>query len=320
MPEAERRPMTPSIAVRPVAASPPTARSALVAVRRQEALSAYLLLSPYLAAFLLFTILPSVYGLYLSVTDFRLGAAHLHWTGLDNFAYVLTDPLFRTSVANTVVFVLESTPALIVIPLALAVGLNRRMALRALFRGVFFLPFTLSVSIVSICWWWLLDPHFGPVYFYLRELGLHPPGWASSPQLAMTAVVVATVWWTAGYNMVLFLAGLQDVPPHLYEAARIDGADGWRQFRAITLPLLRPTMLFVMVIQLIASFQVFGQVYVMTGGGPGNSTRTVIQYVYETAFVRLQMAEGAAAAWMLFVIILVFSLAQFRLLSGHTEY
>jgi multiple sugar transport system permease protein len=312
--------MTPSVAVRPVAAPPPAVRPALVAVRQQEAWSAYLLLAPYLAAFVLFTVVPSVYGLYLSFTDFRLGAVHLHWTGLDNFAYVLTDPLFRTSVGNTVVFVLESTPALIVIPLALAVALNQRLPLRAFFRGAFFLPFTLSVSIVSICWWWLLDPHFGPVYFYLRELGLHPPAWASSPQLAMAAVIVATVWWTAGYNMVLFLAGLQDIPLHLYEAARIDGAGGWRQFWTVTLPLLRPTTLFVIVIQLIASFQVFGQVYVMTGGGPGNSTRTVIQYVYETAFVRLQMAEGAAAAWMLFLIILVFSMGQFKLLSGHTEY
>ena len=311
--------MTPSTAVEPVPATP-AVRPALVAVRRQEAWSAYALLAPYVAVFVAFTIWPSVYGLYLSFTDFRLGAVHPHWTGLDNFAYVLADPLFRTSVANTVVFVLESTPALIVIPLALAVGVNQRLPMRAFFRGAFFLPFTLSVSIVSICWWWLLDPNFGPVYFYLKELGLRAPAWISSPHLAMAVVVGATVWWTAGYNMVLFLAGLQDIPLHLYEAARIDGAGAWRQFRTITLPLLRPTMLFVIIIQLIASFQVFGQVYVMTNGGPGNSTRTVIQYVYETAFVRLQLSEGAAAAWVLFLIILVFSLAQFKLFSGHTEY
>lgn len=287
---------------------------------RREAWSAYALLAPYLLVFLAFMVVPSSYGLYLSFTDFRLGAVHPHWTGLSNFAYVLTDPLFRTTVTNTIVFVLESTPALVVIPLALAVALNQRLPLRSLFRGAFFLPFTLSVTVVSICWWWLLDPNFGPVYFYLKELGLHPRPWISTPSLAMAAVVIATVWWTAGYNMVLFLAGLQEIPFHLYEAARIDGAGGWRQFWTVTLPLLRPTMLFVIVIQLIASFQVFGQVYVMTNGGPGNGTRTVIQYVYETAFVQLQMSEGAAAAWVLFVIILAFSLAQFKLLSGHTEY
>jgi len=310
----------PSAAVPSTAMSAATARPFRAAGRREEAWTAYALLAPYLAAFAAFMVAPSAYGLYLSFPDFRLGSAHPHWTGLDNFGYVLTDPLFRTTVGNTVVFVLESTPALIVIPLALAVALNQRLPWRAFFRGTFFLPFTLSVSIVGICWWWLLDPNFGPVYFYLNQLGLRPPAWISSPPLAMTAVVVATVWWTAGYNMVLFLAGLQDIPAHLYEAARIDGAGGWRQFRSVTLPLLRPTMLFVIVIQLIASFQVFGQVYVMTSGGPGNATRTVIQYVYETAFVQLQLSEGAAAAWLLFLIILVFSLAQFRLFSGHTEY
>ena len=292
----------------------------MIAVRRREAWSAYALLAPYLGAFLAFMVVPASYGLYLSFTDFRLGAVHPHWTGLDNFTYVLTDRLFRTTVANTIMFVLESTPALVVIPLALAVALNQRLPMRAFFRGAFFVPFTLSVSVVSICWWWLLDPNFGPVYFYLKELGIHPRPWISTPSLAMAAVVIATVWWTAGYNMVLFLAGLQEIPSHLYEAARIDGAGGWRQFWAVTLPLLRPTTLFVIVIQLIASFQVFGQVYVMTNGGPGNGTRTVIQYVYETAFVQLQMSEGAAAAWVLFLIILVFSLAQFKLLSGHTEY
>lgn len=312
--------MTRSVIVRPIAAAPPAASPAMIAVRRREAWSAYALLAPYLVAFLAFMIVPSSYGLYLSFTDFRLGTIHPHWTGLANFVYVLTDPLFRTTVANTIVFVLESTPALVVIPLALAVVLNQRVPMRAFFRGAFFLPFTLSVTVVSICWWWLLDPNFGPVYFYLKELGLHPRPWISTPSLAMAAVVIATVWWTAGYNMVLFLAGLQEIPFHLYEAARIDGASGWRQFWMVTLPLLRPTTLFVIVIQLIASFQVFGQVYVMTNGGPGNATRTVIQYVYETAFVQLQMSEGAAAAWMLFLIILVFSLAQFKLLSGHTEY
>jgi multiple sugar transport system permease protein len=205
-------------------------------------------------------------------------------------------------------------------PLALGVALNARVPMRAFLRGAFFLPFTLSVSIVSICWWWLLDANFGPVYVYLKSAGIHPPVWLSSPGLAMAAVVLATVWWTSGYNMVLFLAGLQDIPQHLYEAARMDGAGGWLVFRAITLPLLRPTMLFVVVIQLIASFQVFGQVYVMTNGGPGDSTRTVIQHVYETAFVQQRMAEGSAAAWILFVIILAVSVGQFHFLRGHTEY
>jgi len=299
---------------------PSAARPALSVEQRRDAWAAYLMLAPYVVAFFVFMVAPSVYGLYLSFTDYRLGAVRVHWIGWENFSYVLTDPQFQTSAKNTVIFVLESTPVLIALPLLLAVALNRGMPLRDFLRGAFFLPFTLSVSVVSICWWWLLDANFGPVYFYLKQWGVHPPAWVANAGLAMAAVVLATVWWTSGYNMVLFLAGLQGIPLHLYEAARMDGAGGWRQFWAITLPLLRPTMLFVVVIQVIASFQIFGQVYVMTGGGPGDSTRTVIQHVYETAFVQQRMAEGSAAAWILFVIILIFSLAQFKFLSGHTEY
>lgn len=292
----------------------------LQADRRREGIAAYLMLLPYLLPFLVFMVYPSLHGLYLSFTNFRLGRLSVNWVGLENYRFVLTDPHFLISIKNTAVFVLESTPLLIVLPLFLAVVLNQRLPLRTFLRGAFFVPFTLSVSVVSITWWWLLDSNFGLVNIYLKRWGFHPPVWLSSPTWAMVAVVIATVWWTAGYNLVLFLAGLQGIPPHLYEAARMDGAVGWRQFWAITLPLLRPTMLLVLLIQIIASFQVFGQVYVMTGGGPGESTRTIIQYVYEDAFVAQRMGEGSAAAWVLFVIMMVFSLIQFRVLRGHTEY
>ena len=295
-------------------------RANLHTARRQEQIAAYVLLAPYLLAFVAFMVYPSLQGLYLSFTDARLGQSEMPWIGLENYVYILTDPLFRTVLLNTLIFVLESTPLLIVIPLALAVALNRQLPARAFLRAAFFVPFTLSVSIISITWWWMLEPNLGPVNFYLKAWGFAPPAWLSSTGWAMLGVVLATVWWTAGYNLVLFLAGLQNIPQHLYEAARIDGAGPWREFWSITLPLLRPTMLLVLVIQVIASFQVFGQVFVMTTGGPGDSTRTVIQYVYESAFVGQRMGEGSAAAWILFVIILIFSTIQFRLFSGHTEY
>jgi multiple sugar transport system permease protein len=295
-------------------------RTGLRTVRRQEEVAAYLLLAPYLLMFVLFMVYPSLHGLYLSFTDARLGRLTANWVGLENFEYVLTDPLFHTVALNTLVFVLESTPLLIVLPLALAVALNRSLPLRAFLRGAFFVPFTLSVSVISITWWWLLDNNFGLLNYYLRAAGFTPPAWLNSPGWAMVAVVLATVWWTAGYNLVLFLAGLQNIPRSVYEAARIDGANAWREFWSITLPLLRPTMLLVLIIQIIASFQVFGQVFVMTQGGPGDATRTVIQYVYESAFVGQRMGEGSAAAWVLFVVILIFSLIQFKFFSGHTEY
>lgn len=295
-------------------------RTGLREVHRRESRAAYLMLAPYLAMFLLFLVYPSLHGLYLSFTDARLGRRDVSWVGLENYVFVLTDPTFHVTVLNTLVFVLESTALLIVLPLALAVALNRRLPFRTFLRGAFFVPFTLSVSVISITWWWILDPNFGLVNIYLKAWGLDPPVWLSSPTWAMVAVVLATVWWTGGYNLVLFLAGLQNIPTHVYEAARIDGAGAWHEFWSITLPLLRPTMVFVLITQVIASFQVFGQVFVMTGGGPGDATRTVIQYLYEAAFVGQRLAEGSAAAWVLFVMILVFSVLQFRLLAGHTEY
>jgi multiple sugar transport system permease protein len=278
------------------------------------------MLAPYLLTFALFLIYPSLQGLYLSFTDAQLGSREIAWIGLENYTWVLTDPLFARVALNTLIFVAESTPLLIVIPLLLAVVLNRGIPFQGLLRGAFFVPFTLSVSVIGITWWWLLEPGFGLLNATLRDLGASPPAWLTSPGWAMLGVVVATVWWTAGYNLVLFLAGLQAIPVGTYEAARIDGANAWSEFRYITLPLLRPTMLLVVVIQVIASFQVFGQVFVMTSGGPGDGTRTVIQYVYESAFVNRRMAEGSAAAWILFVIILIFSWIQFRVLRGHTEY
>jgi ABC-type sugar transport system permease subunit len=295
-------------------------KNSLQAARRREEGWAYLMLAPYLIAFAVFLVYPSVQGLYLSFTDAQLGSREIAWIGLENYTWVLTDPLFAKVVLNTIIFVAESTPLLIVIPLLLAVLLNRGIPLQGFLRGAFFVPFTLSVSVIGITWWWLLEPGFGLLNNALRGIGASPPPWLTTPGWAMFGVVIATVWWTAGYNLVLFLAGLQAIPATMYEAARIDGANAWREFRYITLPLLRPTMLLVVVIQVIASFQVFGQVFVMTTGGPGDTTRTVIQYVYESAFVNRRMAEGSAAAWILFVVIVIFSWIQFRVLRGHTEY
>lgn len=296
------------------------AAQGLHAERRREERAAWLLLAPYLLMFLAFLVYPSIQGLYMSFTDARLGRASAPWVGLDNYQYVLTDPLFHTTVINTLVFVLESTPLLIAVPLALAVALNRALPLQGFLRGAFFVPFTLSVSVIGITWWWLLQPQFGLVNVYLQALGLPAPGWFQHGGWAMFAVVLATVWWTVGYNLILFLAGLSAIPQGVYEAAKMDGANWWHEFWYVTLPLLRPTMLLVVVIQIIASFQVFGQVFVITTGGPGDATRTVIQYVYEAAFVNQRMGDGSAAAWVLFVVIMIFSVIQFRVLRGHTEY
>jgi len=177
------------------------------------------------------------------------------------------------------------------------------------------------VVTVGLAWLWLLDPVVGPFNYYLRALGVPARSWLADPATAMWAIIGTTVWWVTGYYLVVYLAGLQDIPRELYEAAALDGAGGWRTFWTITLPLLRPVLLFVVVTHVIGSFQIFGQVFVLTMGGPGDATRTVVQHLYETAFQNFfQFGAASAMAWVLFAIIMVFSVLQFRLLRGHTEY
>ena len=287
---------------------------------RRGALTPYLFLAPGLLLFAVFRVYPLLDGLRLSFTNARLGRAEYAWVGLANYTRLLDDTRFHASLWNTAFYTAASTVPILAIPLVLAVLLNRGVALRTALRSAFFFPFTLSVVTVGLTWLWLLDPVVGPFNYYLRSLGLPVRSLLSDPTTAMWAVILTTVWWVTGYYLVIYLAGLQDIPPALYEAAALDGAGAWRSFCAITLPLLRPVLLFVFVTHIIGSFQIFGQVYVLTQGGPGDATRTVVQHLYETAFQNFfQFGAASAMAWILFAVIAGFSLLQFRLLRGHTE-
>jgi multiple sugar transport system permease protein len=284
-------------------------------------LTAYLFLAPGLLLFAAFRVYPLLDGLWLSFTNARLGRSAYAWVGLANYERLLDDTRFHVSLANTAFYTVASTLPILAVPLALAVALNRGVALRTFLRGAFFFPFTLSVVTVGLTWLWLLDPVVGPFNYYLRTAGVPVRPWLADPVWAMWAIIATTVWFVTGYYLVIYLAGLQDIPRDLYEAAAIDGASGWRSFWAITLPLLRPVMLFVFVTHIIGSFQIFGQVFVMTDGGPGDATRTVVQHLYETAFRSFfHFGSASAMAWVLFAVILIFSVLQFRLLRGHTEY
>jgi ABC-type sugar transport system permease subunit len=288
---------------------------------RQGALTPYLFLLPGLFLFVSYRLYPLLDGLHLSFTNARLGRAQYAFVGWANYARLLDDTRFQTSLVNTVFYTVASTLPILAVPLVLAVLLNRGIPLRAVLRSAFFFPFTLSVVTVGLTWLWLLDPVVGPLNYYLRAAGLPARSWLADPATAMWAIILTTVWWVAGYYLVIYLAGLQDIPRELYEAAALDGAGGWRSFWAITLPLLRPVLLFVLVTHVIGSFQIFGQVYILTNGGPGDATRTVVQHLYETAFQNFfHFGSASAMAWVLFAIILGFSLLQFRLLRGHTEY
>jgi multiple sugar transport system permease protein len=291
-----------------------------VARRRRRVATAYLFLAPGLLLFVVFRVYPLLEGLRLSFTNARLGRTAYQYIGLVNYARLVDDVRYHVSLVNTAFYTVASTVPVLAIPLVLALALNRGR-LRNLLRSMFFFPFTLSVVTVGLAWLWLLDPVVGPFNYYLRGLGVPTRSWLADPQTAMWAIIVTTVWWVTGYYLVIYLAGLQDIPRDLYEAAALDGAGGWRVFRSITLPLLRPVILFVVVTHIIGSFQLFGQVFILTGGGPGDTTRTVVQHLFETAFQNFfQFGVASAMAWVLFAVTLLFSVVQFRLLRGHTEY
>jgi len=223
------------------------------------------------------------------------------------------DAVFWSSLGNTVQFVLLSTPLIVVVGLAMALALNGSGRSLGLYRTAFFASYVFSVSVLTLIWGYILQPQRGILAAFLSNFGVEPIPWLTDPKLAMPAIVIATLWWTVGFNMVLFLAGLQDIDPTLYEAAEIDGAGRLMQFRHITLPGLQRTTLMVIVLQIIASFQIFGQVYIMTRGGPGGSTRVLIQHIYESGFRDFQLGYASAMSLFLFVLMFVVSFFQFRL-------
>lgn len=225
------------------------------------------------------------------------------------------DPGFWIALKNTLVFTFVSTPILVGLGLALALALHAKRRATALYRAFFFLPYVLPISAVTLIWSYLLNPDRGLIAGVLGRLGLPAVGFLSDPNLAMPAIIATTVWWSVGFNLVLFLAGLQDIDPNLYEAASLDGANPWHRFRYITIPGLRHVMVLVAVTQLIASFQIFGQVYIMTKGGPGKATEVLIQHIYEAGFKNYQLGYAAAVSVFLFVVMAAVSAIQFRLIS-----
>jgi multiple sugar transport system permease protein len=223
------------------------------------------------------------------------------------------DAQFWNSLGNTLQFVLLSTPLIVFIGLLMAVALNNSRRLTVVFRTIFFAPYVFSVAGLTLIWGFLLNPQSGILAATLEFLSIEPIPWLTDPDLALPAIVVTTLWWTVGFNMVLFLAGLQDIDPTLYEAASIDGANEFEQFWNITVPGLRRTLLLVVVLQIIASFQIFGQVFIMTRGGPGGATRVLIQHIYESGFRDFDLGYASAMSIFLFVVMFIVSYFQFQI-------
>jgi len=278
--------------------------------------SGYLYALPYLLLFGVFIVAPLLYGLGLSLFQWEmLSRLKPRFIGAANYLEALHDPYFWKALGATFRFVVMEVPFTIGLALLIAVGLKSLRGKRqAFYRAAYFAPTILTISVAGLLWRWFYNSEFGLFNAYLGHLGIKIP-WLTDTGWAMLSIVLMTLWWTVGGPMVVLLAGLQNIPPHYHEAAALDGATGWQSFRHITLPLLRPVLLFVVVINIIGAFQVFGQTFMITRGGPELSTRSLVQYIYDTAFNHYRMGYAAALSWLLFLVIAVFSLTQFRLMK-----
>lgn len=279
-------------------------------LRAREALTFYLFLTPWLLGFVLFTIGPILASAALSFTQYdivtpprAIGVANYH----DLFA---SDRLFGVSLYNTGYYVLFFVPLQIALSLALALLLNLQVHGIPIYRTLFYIPSIVPAVANSILWIWIFQPQWGLLNYGLSLLGVEGPLWLSSVEWSKPSLILMSLWGSGG-SMIIFLAGLQGIPQHLYEAAELDGANRWRRFWHVTLPMLTPTTFFVLVLGVIGSFQVFTQAYIMTGGGPANSTLFYMLYLYRRAFVFQNMGYASAMAWILFVIIFLLTVVQF---------
>ncbi|MDQ3654495.1 MAG: sugar ABC transporter permease [Chloroflexota bacterium] len=288
------------------------AKRGFLASRRQrsDALWGLFFIAPQVLGLVVFSLIPVVYAFILSVMRWD-GLGAREFVGLNNFRLQFENPEFIDALVHTLVYTLIAVPGGVAVSLLAALAVNRVKG-KTFYRTIFFLPTITSSVVVSMVWLWLLNGDFGLINVYLREwFALDPPNWLVDTTWVIPAVALVAVWAGLGFNMVIFLAGLQSIPATYLEAAQIDGASKWRQFWNITLPLLSPTTFFVTIISIIASFQVFDMVYVMTGGGPGSASTTMVFHIYELAFVNFTFGISSATAVVLFVLIMGVTLLQF---------
>jgi multiple sugar transport system permease protein len=282
-----------------------------LAQRARHAGTVLFFLLPSAIPLLLFTLVPLGHAAWISLHDWNL-IAPMQWVGVDNYRDALTDDRTRAAFGHTLYFVAGYLPLVYVGGLAAALALNRVLKGRNLFRTIYFLPVVTSWVVVALTWKWLLNPSTGLVNTMLDVVGIDGPGWWTDPNWAMPSVILATAWKDLGFVMVILLAGLQAIPQEYVDATRVDGAGPWQRLRHLTLPLLSPSTFFVVVLSLINGFQVFDQIYVMTGGGPGGATEVVVQQIYDLTFRYGRAGDAAALSMLLFVVILVVTTVQNR--------
>ena len=276
-------------------------------------------MAPYLVLFGIFILFPVFYGIWISLHNWDYLLPGKPWVGLQNYVDLFTpgsttfEPFWQ-SMEATGKFTLYSVPLLVVIPLLVALILNERFPGRTFFRVIYFAPYVLGVAVIGILWRYLLDTNVGLVNYYLGQLGLpNNIPWSNELPWAWVSLVGSTVWWTLGFNAVIYLAGLQDIDPALYDAAKVDGANRWRRFLHVTLPGLRPILLFVITVTILASANVFGQAYLITEGAPGDETKPAIWYIADQGLRTFKMGSAAAMSYVLALFLAVISVANFAL-------
>lgn len=289
--------------------------------QRREILAAYLFLSPALLLFLLFIAGPFLGAFALSLFNWSMFNAP-QFIGLANYLTFLNDAKAHTAIWNTAVFTFWALVLHIGLGMLLAMAVNRAIAgaLKYFLRTAFFFPLIMSWGSVALMWLYLLDPNFGVVNYYLGKLGLPTPNWLVTSSLALPALIFVDLWRSLGFTFIILLAGLVGVPTHLYEAARLDGAGAWNRFWHVTVPMMSPTLLFTCIMTVVGAFQIFDPMYIMTSGGPGNATLSIVLYIYQTGFQAFQMGYASTLALIVFIVIMLLTVLQLRLSRHWVHY
>ena len=286
-------------------------RQILARLHARRVLHAYLFIAPVIVLFGIFRVAPAIQTLLYSFYKVELLRGRFTFIGLENFTALLTDEIFRKATVNTLTFVVTIVPISAFLGLILAVLFNAKFHLKEFFKAVYFAPMVTSTVAAAVVWWWMYNPQFGIFNVLLKLVGLPEQPWLMSSRMALPSIIIFSIWKTLGYNMIIYLAGLQAIPQQFYEAATIDGAGAVKRFWRISVPLLAPTTNFLLIYNGILAFQVFDQVFVLTGGGPANSTNVVVLDLYRQAFERYNFGYASAEAMVLFVFILGVTVVQY---------
>ncbi|HHV63428.1 MAG TPA: sugar ABC transporter permease [Firmicutes bacterium] len=292
---------------------------AFLSLKRREALSALVFVSPTLLLLLVFSFIPIFYSFWVSLQRWNLIQPPVY-TGIENYINVFKDRYFRQALVNTLYFTGVSVPLTVMLSLGLAIMLNRKIRFISFYRTGYYIPVITSIVAVSVIWTWIYNGDTGLLNKVLASIGITGPNWLFDPGWAMPAVIIMTIWKNVGYYMVIYLAGLQGIDKSYYEAAEIDGATRWNCFRHVTLPMLAPTTQFIVIMAVISALQVFGQIYVMTGGGPVGSTTTVVYLIYQTAFSAFKVGYASAIAFIFFIVVFGLTLLQWKISRGRVEF